>query len=364
MTLIAQYDSAVARQEITDDPVQRGVIAHMQRVIDELSAYEHSWLPWLKKKRVQGIYLYGPVGVGKTYLGDLFYSYLPEKQKTRLHFHHFMQQVDAQLRRLQGQRDPLRRIAAHIAKTTRVLCFDEFMVYDVADAMILAELLHALFAKGIVLMITSNIPPDQLYLNGQHRERFLPAIDLIKQHCEIVAIADHADYRLGRAPLQQAYIYPLNEQANALLTKQFNEAVTNIKEKEELCIQNRMIACVKWGKRAVWFRFDVICNLPRSQLDYLEIADRFDTVFVSDIPKLTEKDTVNVILLIHFIDVMYDRGIQLILSAAVPVDELYTQGELSGKFQRTLSRLKEMQSQDYARRHRWRKEEGFSDSSA
>lgn len=363
MTLIAQYDRAVARQEITDDPVQREVIAHMQGVIDELSMDQHSWLSWVKKKDVQGIYLYGPVGVGKTYLGDLFYNYLPEKQKTRLHFHHFMQQVDAQLRRLQGQRDPLRRIATHIAKTTRVLCFDEFMVYDVADAMILAELLQALFAKGIVLMITSNIPPDELYLNGQHRERFLPAIDLIKQHCATVEIADHADYRLGRMPLQQAYIYPLDDKADACLTKQFNEVATNIKEKEELCIQSRMIPCVKWGEHAVWFRFDVICNLPRSQLDYLEIAERFDTVFVSGIPKLTEKDTVSVILLIHFIDVMYDRGIQLILSAAVPVDELYTQGELCSKFQRTLSRLKEMQSEDYVRRHRWRKEEGFSDSS-
>lgn len=351
MSLIDHYDEAVACAEINDDPAQREVIKRMQRVADELTLPRLSWFNCWYKKPVKGLYLHGPVGVGKTYLGDLFYQHVAEKQKSRFHFHQFMQQIDAQLRRLQGQKDPLRRIAANIAKTTRLLCLDEFMVHDVADAMILAELLQALFAHHVVLVATSNICPDELYLNGPRRERFLPAIALLKQHCEVIALAEHADYRLGRQPLQQAYLYPLNKTTQKELAQQFASLAVNPVEGTELNIQNRLIPSVKYSERAVWFTFDVICNLPRSQLDYLEIADRFDTVFVSDIPTLTVNDTVRVILLIHFIDVMYDRGIQLVISAAVAVNQLYLEGEMYNKFQRTLSRLEEMQSEDYARRH-------------
>jgi cell division protein ZapE len=355
MTLIEQYDKAIASLEIKNDPAQRDVISHMQRIADELAVSKSSWFPWGKKSQVRGLYLYGPVGVGKTYLGDLFFQHVFEPRKGRFHFHHFMQQVDAQLRRLQGQKDPLRRIAAMVAKTTRLLCFDEFMVYDVADAMILAELLQALFSRGVVLVATSNTAPEALYLNGLHRERFLPVIDLIQQHCEILALGEHADYRVGREPLAQAYIYPLDAAAQQLLTKQFKTLATNIHEGGELCVQKRMIPCVKYGDQAIWFTFDVICNLPRSQLDYLEIADRFEVIFVSHIPALTSDDTVKVVLLIHFIDVMYDRGIRLIVSAAVPLDRLYPAGGMYDKFQRTLSRLKEMQSEDYLQRHQRRK---------
>ena len=354
MTLMELYEAAIARGDISDDPAQRVVIAPLQRLADELAAPGPLWLWRRLKNPVKGLYLYGPVGVGKTYLGDLFYQYVDEPRKSRFHFHQFMQQVDAQLRRLQGQKDPLRRIAKNLAKTTRLLCFDEFMVHDVADAMILAELLQALFAHGVVLVATSNISPDDLYLNGVHRERFLPAIELIKKHCEVIPLAAHPDYRLGRAPSQDAYLYPLNQTTEQRLLDHFSELVRAASEGCELSVQNRLIPCVKWGERAVWFRFDVICNLPRSQLDYLEIADRFDTVFVSDIPVLTPNDTVRIILLIHFIDVMYDRGIRLVLSAAVAIDELYLEGAMLNPFQRTLSRLEEMQSEDYSRRHQRR----------
>ena len=354
MILIEHYDAAIARGDINNDPAQREVIIHLQRVMDELAASQHSWLKWWHKHQGKGLYLYGPVGVGKTYLGDLFYQYVPEPKKARFHFHQFMQQIDAQLRRLQGQTDPLRRIAAGIAKTTRLLCFDEFMVYDVADAMILAELLQALFACGVVLVATSNTKPDNLYLNGPQRARFLPAISLIKQHCDVLELVEHTDYRLGRESLEQAYIYPLNKAAEQQLTQQFAAIAPKAKEGIELMVQNREIPCVKTGERAVWFKFEIICNLPRSQLDYLEIADRFDTVFVSAIPELTVNDTVRVILLMHFIDVMYDRGIKLVISAAVAIEKLYTKGEMYNAFQRTLSRLEEMHSEDYARRHQRR----------
>ena len=354
MTLIDQYNAAVLRTEIHNDPLQQDVIMHLQRVVDALATSERSWFRWVHKQSVQGLYLYGSVGIGKTYLVDLFYQYVEEQYKARFHFHHFMQQIDAELRRLQGQKDPLKSIAARIAKTTRLLCLDEFLVHDVADAMILGDLLQAILARGVVLVATSNTSPDDLYLNGVQRERFLPASALVKQHCQVLALTDKCDYRVGRVPMQQAYLYPLDKAAEKILTQQFSDLAGHVSSETEINIQQRMIPCVKSGERAVWFKFDVICNLPRSQLDYLEIACRFDTVFVSDIPLLTSNEIGRVILLIHFIDVMYDRGIRLIVSAAVPVEQLYLTGELSMEFQRTLSRLKEMQSEDYLSRRQRR----------
>ncbi|KTC76835.1 cell division protein ZapE [Legionella brunensis] len=352
MRLIQCYEEAIARGDIEDDPLQRKVLASMQRLAEDLQLPRRSWLNWLQKlPQPVGLYLYGPVGVGKTYLMDLFYQYVAEEQKVRIHFHHFMQQVDGQLRRLQGQKDPLKRIAAELAKTIRLLCFDEFLVHDVAHAMILAEMLQALFAEGIVLVATSNTPPDELYLNGIQRVRFLPAIALIKTHCEVISLGEKRDYRLGREPLCTAYLYPLNLTTENSLAEQFAAIGGEIEEGGSLAVQNRSIPFVKCSERAVWFEFNVICNLPRSQLDYLEIATRFDTVFVSNIPALTASDTVHVILLIHFIDVMYDRGIRVVMSAAVPLEALYVQGEMSQAFKRTLSRLQEMQSIDYLRRH-------------
>lgn len=351
MILIDQYDAAVARSEIINDPSQREVVADLQRVADELAAPKHTWFKWGSKKPIQGMYLFGPVGVGKTYLVDMFYQYVDEQYKSRFHFHHFMQQVDAQLRRLQGQKDPLRHIAANLAKTTRLLCFDEFLVFDVADAMILSELLQAILSQGVVLVATSNTAPDDLYLNGVQRDRFLPAIGLIKQNCQVLALEEKRDYRLGRVPLEEAYLSPLDKATEQALTKQFAVIAKNATEGAPLAVQNRLIPCVKCGGRAVWFKFEEICDLPRSQLDYLEIADRFDTVFISDIPVLTSNDTVRAILFIHFIDVMYDRGIRLVISAAVPIEKLYQKGEMFKDFQRTLSRLEEMHSEDYVRRH-------------
>ncbi|CEK11947.1 cell division protein ZapE [Legionella hackeliae] len=353
MRVIQQYDAAVASGDIENDPIQRTVLESMQRLSDDLQLPRRSWLNWLQKSsQPVGLYLYGPVGVGKTFLMDLFYEQVDEQQKARIHFHHFMQQIDGQLRRLQGQKDPLRRIAAELAKTIRLLCFDEFLVHDVADAMILAELLQALFAEGIVLVATSNTKPDDLYLNGLRRERFLPAIALIKTHCEVLFLGEKRDYRLGRESLHTAYLYPLNAQTMASITEQFAAISTStITESGELIIQKRSIPFIKCSETAVWFDFNIICNMPRSQLDYLEIAERFDAVFVTNIPRLGARDTVYAILLTHFVDVMYDRGIRVVMSAEVPLEQLYVEGEMSQSFKRTLSRLQEMQSVDYLRRH-------------
>ncbi len=351
MTLMTQYDAAIARGEINDDPLQRTILLHMERLTLELQKTKSSWLPQWCKSPVAGLYIYGPVGAGKTYLVDLFYEYVPERRKARFHFHHFMQQIDAQLRQLQGQKDPLKKIAKKLATSVRVLCFDEFLVHDVAYAMILAELLQALIAQGVVLVISSNTKPDDLYANGVHRKRFLPAIAAINKHCEVLNLNEPRDYRVGREPLVDAYLYPLNEETSQQMARQFAQLAGEIQKPGVIQIQNRDIPYLQRGEKTIWFAFDILCNLPRSQLDYLEMADKFDNIFISDIPVLTEKHTLQAIMLIHFIDVMYDRGINIIISAAVPVEELYVKGEMLETFKRTLSRLLEMQSVDYLSRH-------------
>lgn len=351
MTLMVEYDAAIARGEINDDSLQREILTHMERLADELKKANSSWFFRIYKPHIKGLYIYGPVGAGKTYLVDLFYDHVAEPKKARFHFHHFMQQIDAQLRRLQGQKDPLRQIAKKLAKSIRVLCFDEFFVHDVAYAMILAELLQALIAQGVILVISSNTLPNELYKNGVHRARFLPAIAAINQNCDVLNLNEQRDYRIGREPLVDAYLYPLNAQTQQKMAQQFAQLAEVFAGPGVIAIQNREIPYVQCGKTSIWFAFDVLCNLPRSQLDYLEIADKYDNIFVSDVPVLTENHTLQTIMFIHFIDVMYDRGINIIISAAVPVAELYVQGEMAETFKRTLSRLMEMQSVDYLNRH-------------
>ena len=351
MNLLTQYDAAIHRNEIDNNPKQREILIPMQRIADELAQRERCWFQWGRKKTIKGLYLYGPVGVGKTYLIDLFYQYVEEEKKARFHFHHFMQQIDLKLRRLQGQKDPLRYIAKEIARSTRLLCFDEFLVLDVAYAMILAELFQALHSHGIILVISSNTRPDDLYLNGVQRARFLPAIALIKKDCEVLNLNEKKDYRLGHQPLFDTYLYPLNNQNKEAMERQFVSLEKNSELNGFITVQNREIPFIKCGSRSIWFAFEVLCNPPRSQLDYLEIADLFDTIFISGIPCLTENHTLQTIMFIHFIDVMYDRGIKVIISAEVPAEALYVKGEMKQSFKRTLSRLMEMQSVDYLSRH-------------
>lgn len=351
MSLMSEYDAAIHRGEIDDDSLQRDILKEMQRLADELHSARSSWFSCLWKSRIKGVYIYGPVGAGKTYLVDLFFDNIQEPKKARFHFHHFMQQVDKQLRQLQGQKNPVQHLAKKLARTIRVLCFDEFLVHDVAYAMILADLLQALIAQGMILVVSSNTPPDELYADGVQRKRFLPAIAAINENCEVLNLQEQRDYRVGRTPRVDAYLHPLNAQTAQQMEKQFVLLSGEFTEHGTILIQNRDIPFFKRAAQSIWFTFDMLCNQPRSQLDYLELADKFDNIFVSDVPLLTEKHTLQTIRLIHFIDVMYDRGTKIIISAAVPVQELYVQGEMIDAFKRTLSRLMEMQSVDYLSRH-------------
>ncbi|MDF1757954.1 MAG: cell division protein ZapE [Legionellaceae bacterium] len=350
MSLNDKYAAAVQSKDIVDDLSQRKIVEKLQIITENLNKSK-SWFDFSANKPVKGLYIMGPVGVGKTYLMDLFYENLAEKKKTRFHFHHFMQQIDKKLRELQGHPNPVIEVVEKLAKNTRVLCLDEFLVNDVAYAMILAQLLKAIFANNITLVVTTNTTVDDLYLDGVGRERFLPAIQLLKEYCDPCRLQGSHDYRIGRGNDIKAYLFPLNRSANNSLLSQFKSIAFDEKENGEICILNRQIPFVKSGKHAIWFEFDVLCDTPRCQLDYLEIGNYFDTVFISNIPVLTKKDTIKALLFMHFVDVAYDRGIRLVLSAAVSPEELYVEGELLEPFTRTVSRLNEMQSTDYLKRH-------------
>ncbi|MFZ4077762.1 MAG: cell division protein ZapE [Legionellaceae bacterium] len=299
--LMSVYEAKVAAGDIIDSEHQRFVVQNLQSILHEVEQSERAWFFSWGKRAVRGLYLYGPVGTGKTFLMDLFYDEVPPHHKARFHFHHFMKYIDTELRRLQGSRDPVRQIARALALSSRIICLDECLVHDIADAMIFVELLPVLFSEGVILIMTSNTVPDDLYLEGVHRERFLPAIALIKEHCQILELDDHRDYRVGRKPSLQAYYYPLNETTRSALEHQFEACCPTHAEGVILSIQNRTIPSVSVGGKVVWFSFQVLCRLPRSQLDYIEIAERFNTVFLSELPVISPDDTVSAILLIHLI---------------------------------------------------------------
>ncbi len=355
-SLNAYYTHSVASGELKDSPKQRNVLEKLQGVLEAVDASHQKpwWKRWWRSKLPQGLYVHGPVGAGKTYLMDLFYQHVPEAHKRRFHFHRFMQYVDDELRHHQGRRNPLRHIAKRLARSAHVLCLDEFLVEDVADASILGELLRVLFSNGMILVATANTVPDELYWDGLHRERFLPAIDLIKQHCDVMCLDEQRDYRVGRDAQPEAYFFPINPDNEARMLAQFNAVADGSAPDEAgtISIQHRHIPYIRRAKRVVWFDFDVICNLPRSQLDYLEIAEQFDTVCVSHIPAIGADEPARIVLLIRFVDVMYDQGIRLLLLAAVPLKGLYVEGPMITMFQRTLSRLQEMESADYWRHDR------------
>lgn len=359
MTPIEIYNQAIVSGEYKSDPQQKQAIMQLQRVYEELTripARSSQWKRLINKISknnelpIKGVYLWGGVGIGKTWLMDIFYQTLPMPNKMRMHFHRFMQQVHLALKELQGHADPLKLVAQRFAKQAKVICFDEFLVNDIVDAMILANLLKALFAEGITLVTTANTPPDDLYRNGIQREYFMPAIALLKQHLEVLHLTTEYDYRLRVLEQAGTYYYPLDAQAELFMLNSFKQLtridVANA-EHAPLTIEGREIPVIAHCNQVAWFDFNVLCNVPRSQLDYLEIAHCFATVLLSNIPKIQPHQDNLIRYLINLVDVFYDAKVKLIITAAVPVNEIYTAGRLAFEFKRTQSRLLEMQSKEY-----------------
>jgi cell division protein ZapE len=303
-----------------------------------------------QKEIVMGLYFWGGVGRGKTYLMDNFYESLPFPQKMRMHFHRFMRRVHAELTQLDGQKNPLKKVAETLSKEAKVICFDEFFVSDITDAMILGTLMAELFERGIVLVATSNIIPDDLYKNGLQRARFLPAIALLKKHTQIVNIDGGVDYRLRALEQAELYHTPLDAAADESLHKSFRSLLAHDSDERaniQLLVEGRHIQSRYVSEDVVWFDFDAICDGPRSQNDYIELSKEYHSVFISNVPALGRSNDDQARRFVNLVDEFYDRQVKLVISAAVPLTSLYSDGALNFEFQRTVSRLLEMQSHDY-----------------
>ena len=300
---------------------------------------------------VRGLYMWGGVGRGKTWLMDLFYQSLPGTRKQRLHFHRFMLRVHEELTELQGQSDPLEIVADRFKRETDVLCFDEFFVSDITDAMLLGGLMKALFARGITLVATSNIPPDELYRNGLQRARFLPAIDAIKAHCEIMNVDAGIDYRLRTLTQAHLWLSPLNEETSLQMDKLwFVLAGAPRGESTMLEINHRPLATLGAENQTLAVSFTTLCVDARSQHDYIALSRQFHTVMLFDVPVMTPLMESEARRFIALVDEFYERHVKLVVSAQVPLYSIYQGERLKFEFQRCLSRLQEMQSEEYLKR--------------
>lgn len=342
----ARYATDLERPGFADDPAQAAVVEALQDIQERLlesppGLIRRKWTP------VRGLYLWGGVGRGKTYLMDCFYETLPFRRKRRTHFHRFMQEVHAMRRRYRNHRDPLPLIAREMARD-RVLCFDEFFVSDVADAMILARLTQSLFARGVTLIATSNVRPDRLYEGGLQRERFLPAIERIERHCRVMELDNGIDYRLRVLERAEIYHHPLDEAAQRNLNGYFRDIAPEPGAADAILeINGRGIPTRRLADGVVWMDFDALCASPRSTGDYAEIARYFHTVLLGDVPVMCADQDDAARRFIHLVDEFYDRQVKLILSAAAPAETLYTGRRLTFEYRRTVSRLHEMASREY-----------------
>lgn len=363
---LERYERDLHREDFIEDPAQRLAVQKLDRLYRELVEAERreqrrsplgrALQRWRGRQPepVRGLYLWGGVGRGKTYLVDTFHDCLPFPRKLRIHFHRFMQRVHAELRKLEGETDPLEIVADGLAREARVLCFDEFFVTDITDAMILGGLMQALFSRGVTLVATSNIVPDQLYRDGLQRQRFLPAIELVKRHTEVINVDAGTDYRLRALEKAELYHTPLDEQANESLLRSFESLAPEAgMQWERLEINGRYLSSRWVADDVVWFEFSELCDSPRSQNDYIEIARIYHAVLLGNVPKMGAGSDDQARRFINLVDEFYDRNVKLIISAEVPIVELYEGGRLEFEFQRTRSRLQEMQSHEYlSRSHR------------
>jgi cell division protein ZapE len=346
------YEQTLGERGYAPDPAQL-------RAIDALERCENEWIDYKARRSnaltkliarppiPRGVYMYGGVGRGKSFLMDCFFNSVPLTRKTRLHFHEFMREVHRELAELKGVVNPLHELGRRMARRHRLICFDEFHVADVTDAMILHRLLESLFEHRVSIVTTSNFKPDDLYPNGLHRDRILPAIALLNDKLEVLSVDNGTDYR--RRTLEQVAMYhtPLGEVADAAMTEAFDRLAEAKDETPVLNIEHRELRARRKAGGVVWFDFKTLCGGPRSQNDYLELATQFHTVLLSDVPQMSPRLASEARRFTWLVDVLYDRRVKLIMSAAVQAEALYTDGPLAHEFPRTVSRLQEMQSVEF-----------------
>ena len=347
------YEDAAQKPGFIRDAAQSMAIDHLDALYQELLVFKkkrHSFLgKSLRKPSIpRGLYFWGGVGRGKSFLMDAFYACVPYRRKRRIHFHHFMMEVHNELKTLTNATDPLITVAERIAQKTRLLCFDEFHVSDIADAMILGRLMKELFERGVICVLTSNYPPDELYPNGLQRINFLPAIELLKNWLTVLNVDGGNDYRLRELTREPLFITPLKGSRDKLdaLYERLSSG-TGKELKHEIIVFDRKIRAIRHSPGAIWFDFMEICGGPRAQTDYLEIAREYQTVFVSNVPKLAPHQSSEARRFTWLVDVFYDHRVKLVLSAEVEAEQIYTDGVQSSEFFRTASQLTEMQSTSY-----------------
>jgi cell division protein ZapE len=346
------YHQQLEKRGYHSDPAQLFAVQSLDRCAQEWAQYKLGRSTMLGRllKRPQiprGVYMYGGVGRGKSFLMDCFFQSVPQTRKTRLHFHEFMREVHRELADLRGTVNPLFELGRRIAKKYRLICFDEFHVADVTDAMILYKLLESLFHHRVSLVTTSNFHPDALYPNGLNRERILPAIELLKSHLEVVNVDHGVDYRSRTLEHVQLYHCPIGESADLAMEAAFDQLAETSDEEPVLRIEHRVLQARRKAGGVVWFDFKQLCGGPRSQNDYIEIASQFHTVLVSHVPYMPPRMASEARRFTWLVDVLYDRCIKLIISAEVAPQSLYTEVPLSHEFPRTVSRLIEMQSAQF-----------------
>ena len=346
------YEAELKTRGYASDPAQLRAVAALERCAEEWAQYKEKRSNGLKKllnhpEIPRGVYMFGGVGRGKSFLMDCFYNAVPIRRKTRLHFHEFMREVHRELAGLQGTVNPLDELGARMAKRFKLICFDEFHVADITDAMILHRLLAALFDNGVGFVTTSNFKPDDLYPGGLHRDRILPAIALLNAKLEVINVDNGTDYR--RRTMEQVKLYhsPLGPDADAQMEDAFTRLAETHDEDTVLHIEAREIRARRRAGGVVWFDFKTLCGGPRSQNDYLEIATQFHTVLLSSVPQMAVRNASEARRFTWLVDVLYDRRAKLIMSAEVLPEELYTEGPLAHEFPRTVSRLNEMQSAEF-----------------
>ena len=352
MNVRQYYDHVLAERGYQSDPSQLAAVERLQQAYDAWVGFREQRASRLRRlvnrpDVPRGVYLWGGVGRGKSFLMDSFYTVVPIVRKTRLHFHEFMRGVHRELDEQKGVEDPLKIVAAKIARKYRLICFDEFHVSDIADAMILYNLMSALFDNGVSFVLTSNYEPDTLYPDGLHRDRMLPAIALIKEKLDVLNVDAGTDYRKRIMAQVDVYHCPLDTAAETALRQTFLSIAETSDQDPRIKIESRELTAVRRAGGVIWFDFATLCGGPRSQNDYLDLANRFHTVILSGVPRMNAEMASEARRFTWLIDVLYDHRIKLIMSAEVEADLLYTEGKMANEFHRTVSRILEMQSREY-----------------